>query len=104
MQIAGNKCRVCERSIVLSSEGKFCPTCGTFAHLACDELEMCEVCGQAFRHYEPPKPDPMREAIVPRGLRSVTVGQLAIALLLLLPAILFLVIWWLLMEDVARGH
>ena len=104
MQIAGNKCRVCERSIVLASEGKYCPTCGAFAHVACDELETCEACGHAFEHYERPKPDPLRDAIVPRGLRPVAAGPLTIALLLLLPAILFLVIWWIIMDGLAHGH
>jgi hypothetical protein len=32
MQIAGNKCKVCERNIILSNEGKGCARCGAVVH------------------------------------------------------------------------
>lgn len=69
MQIAGNRCKVCDRNIVLSSEGVFCAHCGTFAHLTCEPETKCGICGQPLQHYERPRADPLSEAILPRALR-----------------------------------
>jgi hypothetical protein len=105
MQSAGNRCKVCERNIVLSSEGKYCPRCGTFAHVACEPQNDCPVCGQPFQGYERPEADPLRDAILPRALRpSGSGGPLMIALLILLPVVLFLIIYYAIMEALARGH
>ena len=74
MQIAGNRCKVCERGIILSSEGKFCPRCGTCVHLACEPRGECDGCGQPYQHFEPPKADPRSQAVVPLALRPVRSG------------------------------
>ena len=74
VQIAGNKCKICERGIILSSEGKFCPRCGTCAHLACEPRGECGVCGQSYQDFERPKAGPLSEAVVPPALRPAKSG------------------------------
>jgi hypothetical protein len=81
MQIAGNTCRICDRGIILSSEGKFCPYCGTYVHLACEPRGKCDVCGQPYQIFEPPKADPLSDAVVPPALRPSRSGGPAFALL-----------------------
>lgn len=104
MQIAGSKCGLCGRTIVFASEGKFCPGCKTYSHLACDSREQCAVCHEPFQRFELPKPDPLRDAIVPRPLRPAqTFGPLAIALALMIPALLFLMVWLALLEAMEYG-
>jgi hypothetical protein len=83
MQIAGSSCKVCKGKIVFSDEGKFCARCGTVVHLACDSRTECDVCGQPFQQYEPPRPDPVGEAVLPRALRSGRSGPLIFAILLM---------------------
>ncbi len=104
MQIAGNKCKVCGRSIVLSKEGKFCARCGTFMHLACEPREDCSACGQPLRLETPPDTDPLRDAILPPALRPARSGPLLIALLVLVPALLFLIIYYAILNALAHGH
>jgi hypothetical protein len=105
MQIAGNKCRVCEHTIVLSSEGKYCGGCAAFVHVTCEPAGSCPVCGQAFQEYERPKPDPMREAVLPRALRPArSGGPLMVALLILFVVVVFLVIYYAIETALARGH
>jgi len=105
MQIAGNKCRACGNNITLSSEGKFCARCGTFAHLACAPQSACEVCGQPFECYEAPKPEPLRDAILPRALRPAKSGGPVIAAgLILLLAFLFFILYYGFMQMLASGH
>jgi hypothetical protein len=105
MQIAGNKCRVCGRSIVLSSEGKYCEGCGAFAHAACEPAGSCPICGQPFQEYERPKPDPLRDALLPRALRPArSGGPLMVALLILLPVLVFLLIYYAIETALAHGH
>ena len=86
MQIAGNRCKICERGIILSSEGKFCPRCGTCVHLACEPRGECGVCGQSYQNFERPKADPLSAAVVPPALRpgGPTFAIIAGAVLLLL--------------------
>jgi len=74
MQIAGGKCNVCGRSVVLSCEGKCCVQCGTIVHLACEAGPNCHLCGQPYQGYEPPKPNPKSDAFVPRALRPARSG------------------------------
>src|SRR5580765_1605467 len=81
MQIAGNKCRICDHKIVFAHEGKACVHCGTFVHVNCEPRAFCDVCGQLFQQYELPKPDPLREAYLPRALRPAKGGGWAIAVL-----------------------
>jgi hypothetical protein len=69
MQIAGAKCRACSQEIVLSKEGKFCRRCNSFAHNGCEPSTTCAVCAERFESFEPPKPDPLWNA-VPRSLRT----------------------------------
>jgi hypothetical protein len=69
MQIAGDNCKLCGRKIILSKEGKCCVQCGTAVHLACEVRPNCDLCGQPYQGYEPPKPDPRSEAFVPSALR-----------------------------------
>ena len=95
MQIAGNSCKICDRGIILSSEGKFCPRCGTCVHLACEPRDKCVVCGQPYQNFEPRKPDPLSEAVVPPALRPTKSGGPTLAILvggvLLLLGVLFVV-------------
>ena len=81
MQIAGNKCKICARNIILAHEGKACVHCGTFVHVTCERRATCDVCGQPFQQYKPPAPDPLREAILPRALRPAKGGGWTIAVL-----------------------
>jgi hypothetical protein len=69
MQIAGANCRACGQEIVLSKDGKFCRRCNSFAHNGCEPSTTCSVCAERFESFEPPKPDPLWDA-VPRSLRS----------------------------------
>jgi len=84
MQIPGNKCKVCGRNIVLSSEGEYCRECKSFAHEACEPGDVCSVCGKPLERYKGPEADPMRDAIVPRSLRPVGSGAAALAIGLVL--------------------
>jgi hypothetical protein len=93
MQIAGNRCKFCERNIVLSSEGKYCARCGTFAHVACEPQSDCDACGQPFQEYERPEADPMRDAVLPRALRPASSGGLLMISLMALMVILIFLIW-----------
>jgi hypothetical protein len=80
MQIAGNGCRICGGQIIFANEGKACLHCGTFVHVTCELGAKCAICGQPFQNYEPPTPNPLREAILPRALRVPKSGGPAIAL------------------------
>ena len=104
MQIAGNKCKVCDRNIVLSSEGKFCARCGTFVHLICEPEAKCGVCAQPFQHYERPRVDPLSEAILPRALRTGKSGAPLMAALILLPALIVIIVYYAIMGVLAHGH
>jgi hypothetical protein len=103
MQIAGNKCKVCGRSIVLSSEGKFCPRCGTFAHFACEARDNCDICGRQFQHYERPEADPLRDAILPRALRPTKSSGPVLFLAALFVFLIFLAYYGF-MHLLASGH
>ena len=49
MQIAGVKCGTCGKNIVLSAEGRRCPTCQKAFHLAClTTTARCPQCDGAF--------------------------------------------------------
>jgi hypothetical protein len=105
MQIAGSKCRVCGSNITLSTEGKYCPQCGTYVHLACAPKHTCGECGQPFERYEPPTPDPLREGILPRALRPSRSGGLVMAAgLILLLAFLVFIFYWGFLDMISRGH
>jgi hypothetical protein len=101
MQIAGTKCKVCEREIVLSKEGKFCARCGTALHIACEPAAACRVCGDEFQQYQPPKPEPLSEAVIPRAIRPVGSRAPATAILLtvLVAGALVLLAWYALMSG-----
>ena len=84
---------------MLSGEGKYCGGCPAFVHLACAPGDTCDVCGQPFQRYERPKPDPMRDAVLPRALRPAKIGgPLTMALLILLGGVLLFIIYY------AMGH
>lgn len=104
MQIAGSKCSVCGGDIVLSKEGKFCSKCGRCMHLVCEPLEDCSICGGTLRLEAPPDADPLRDAILPRALRPAKGGPLMVALLSLVAAVLFLIIYYAIMDALAHGH
>jgi hypothetical protein len=88
MEIAGHRCRVCKRRIILSSEGKFCAHCGTVVHLACEPKATCEDCGQPFHDFQKPKADPVSEAVLPRSLRPTKDGGPMVAALLIIATVL----------------
>lgn len=103
MQIAGSRCKVCERNIVFSTEGKFCSRCGTVVHLACESQAKCGVCGQPFQQYVPPKADPFSEAILPPALRSAKSGAPTFAILMAVAlAILLIVAYYALQTALAH--
>lgn len=105
MQIAGNRCKVCQREIILSREGKACVHCGTVVHLACESGARCDACGQPYQNYQPPKADPLSEAIVPSALRPPKGGGPTFAILLA-GVILFLAVllWWANEYFLAHSH
>src|SRR5436305_14385443 len=74
MQIAGNRCNVCHREIVLSSEGKFCSKCCSYVHLTCEPARTCGACGQPYQFQERPEADPWGEAVLPPALRPGRAG------------------------------
>jgi hypothetical protein len=91
MQIAGNECKICGRSIIISNEGKFCGRCGTVVHLSCEAESKCNVCGTPYEGYERPKAAPLSEAIVPLAVRGANRGwSVAVALMVAL-ALLFVI-------------
>jgi hypothetical protein len=96
MQIAGNICRACGNGIVLSREGKFCPHCRAFVHLACEPLARCGVCGQPFEKFDPPSADPLVDALIPSALRPPRSGgsvfAVSMVLIVLFVLVLFLMI------------
>ena len=106
MEIAGSKCKICGCGIIFSTEGKFCARCGTYVHLTCEPETKCDVCGQSFQQYEPPKADPLREAILPRALRSTASSSQKFAILLggVVLAIMAGILFWLFQEVLAHGH
>jgi hypothetical protein len=105
MQIAGNKCRVCERNIVLSTEGKFCARCGTVVHSTCEAQAKCGVCGEAYQAYERPKVDPLDEAILPPALRPAKSGGPTLALLLTTAlGLLVIILWYAIEYALAHSH
>jgi len=105
MQIAGNKCKVCKRNIVLSTEGKFCARCGTVVHRTCEAQAKCEVCGDAYQAYERPKADPLDEAILPPALRPAKSGGPTLALLLTTAlGLLVIILWYAIEYALAHSH
>jgi hypothetical protein len=105
MEIAGSRCKVCKRTIVFADEGKYCVRCGTVVHLACESRAQCAVCGQPCELYEPPKADPMSQAIIPPALRSGRSGGpvFAIGAVVVLAA-LVLIVYYALQYAWAHGH
>ena len=105
MQIAGNKCTVCGGKVILATEGKFCAPCGRVVHLACAPQNCCDVCGQPFEAFKPAKPDPLGEAILPRSLRtSKSGGPVLAGGIIGLLAFLVVILYYSLMQILARGH
>jgi hypothetical protein len=76
MQLAGRKCKVCGNKIVFADEAQYCSHCDAVVHLACEE-HICSVCGAELEIYARPKPDVLRDAILPRGLRPAKTGAAA---------------------------
>ena len=103
VQIAGNKCKVCQQNLVLSTEGKFCKKCEVVVHVKCDSQPDCPVCGQPYSAYEPCKGDPAVEAFVPRALRPVMYGG-AILLLIAGLAFVFVALYYVLFDAFAHAH
>jgi len=105
VQIAGNRCKVCQKEIILSREGKACVQCGTVVHLACELRDRCDVCGQPYQNYEPPKADPLSEAVVPSALRPPKGGGPAFAIMLAGVILFLVVLLWCVNEYImARSH
>ena len=88
VQIAGAKCRKCDREIILSTEGKFCASCAIYVHLQCELWDRCGVCGRAFVGYERPKADPLGGALRPERSNKM-VGPLLFGFL----GVLFVLLW-----------
>ena len=105
MQIAGNTCKVCQRKIVFSNEGKLCAHCQTFVHLGCDAQPKCDVCGEPFQNYEPPEADPMRGAVLPPALRPAkSGGPMLVLILVVVLAALVVVVSYVWQGLLAQGH
>jgi hypothetical protein len=99
MQIAGTKCKVCGQNIILSSEGKFCTTCGSAVHLTCDPNATCGICGKAYELYERPQSDALRDALLPPALRPSRSGGPALAIGLGVALLLLVIIIWYAIES-----
>jgi len=98
MQIAGNECKVCGRSIIFSNEGKFCGQCGTVVHLSCESESKCKVCGQAYEGYEPQKANLLRDLVVARAARENRSDTWSVAMVLMVGlAVLLLIVRFLLL-------
>ena len=90
MNIAGNTCAVCKQRVVFAQDGKCCPACGVVVHEACDTQSLCPRCGRAYETQERPVSDSLRDAIVPRSLRSSAPGSPVV--MLIFGSLLFLVL------------
>ena len=84
MQIAGRRCRICDREIILSGEGKFCASCGYCVHRACESRPVCAVCGKPFAFQERPAADPLSTSVIPRALRPTKSAAPLLAVLMVL--------------------
>jgi transposase-like protein len=101
MQIAGHKCHICNRSIVLSNQGKFCPRCEIVVHVACEPRPVCGSCGKQFEAFKLPKSDPAGDAVLPRALRPAKMDgpvMVLAALFAILFGFIIYCFWW------AVGH
>ena len=93
IQIAGSKCETCKQPIVLSSEEKGCARCSTFYHRACQAKTNCEVCGELYHEYLPPKTDPLENAITPKAQRTgQSAGPAFVTLIIVAVAIVVIVL------------
>jgi ribosomal protein S27AE len=102
MQIAGSPCIICKQAIVLANEGKFCPRCGTFAHIDCEPRTNCTVCGSSFQEFKPTTPDALQEAIIPAALRASSSGA---SVVILGGLIIFLIgLAWYILFYFPPGH
>ena len=102
MQIADSKCRICERKIVFSDEGKFCAHCGSVVHLACAPQAECDRCNQPFRLYAPPEADPAGEAVIPPAMRTGRSGGPVVAVLLVMVLGILGIIAFLVLRGIER--
>lgn len=61
IQLPGRSCAICERSIVLATDGTWCAKCGSALHVGCvaSRGQMCPVCHSA---YHPPEERMLRDA------------------------------------------
>jgi hypothetical protein len=89
MQIAGSACRACGKPMVLAAEGKFCAGCNSYTHVSCEPEPQCHRCGQKFQRHIPTQPNPLRDAILPRALRSENSSA---AVFFLIASLAFLII------------
>ncbi len=53
MQLAGTKCEICRRNILIESDGTWCPRCGTALHRECLSA-VGNACPSCHRAYDPP--------------------------------------------------
>jgi hypothetical protein len=105
MQIAGNRCKVCQEKIILSREGKACVQCGTVVHLECESRNQCDACGQRYQNYELPSADPLSEAIIPSALRPAKGGGPTFAIILASIILFLVVVLWCVNEYIqAHSH
>lgn len=103
MQISGRRCKVCDRKIVFSQDGKFCSHCGIVLHQACDSKSNCTICGDTFRFDELPGIDPIHEAVLPRTLRNEN-DSLAIAVVVSVAAGIIVIMYHVMMAAISNGH
>jgi hypothetical protein len=93
MQIVGNRCKVCGREIVFSTDGRFCARCETVVHLRCESGPNCDICGQPLCQEESPGGDILGRAILPAALRPVrSNGPMLPLLLIVVSALVFLIV------------
>ena len=62
------------------------------------------MCGQPFQEYERPKPEPMRDALLPRALRPVRIGGPLMVALILVPVLVFLLIFYAIAAALWHGR
>jgi hypothetical protein len=93
MQIAGSECKVCQKRIVFSDDGKFCARCGTCVHLACLPQAECDACGQPLQLADRTRVDPSSDAILPYALRPArSAGPMLAIILAVLLALLVIIL------------
>ncbi len=100
MQLAGSTCRVCDRKIVFSINGRYCARCGNCAHVTCEPQPDCGICSQPFQREEPINHQPDTVAPPTSGIRADT----AVSLFLIFVVVVICIGYFIVTYAMAQGH